>query len=101
MSTAPSNPLQPSLTLSSHERKQKKELERARDEAIENTPEQRLIAQHQAEPKVTPPQLTLRECIIDNLSLADMSLIETQPDTLEYLHAIHRVMRFSVWSSYG
>ena len=90
----------PPRKLASQERKQQKQLERARDEAIKNTPEQRLIAQHQAEPKVTPPQLTLRECIIDNLSLAEMSLIESQAGTLEYLHAVHRVARFSLWSSY-
>lgn len=100
MSTAPSSRRNPSLKPSSHERKMQKDLERARDEAIENTPEQRLIAKHQVEPKVTPSQLTLRECIIDNLSLAEMSLIETQCGTLDYLHAVHKVARFSLWSSY-
>lgn len=100
MSTASSNPLHQLYGLSRRERKQQQQQERARIEALENTPEQRRIAQHQAQPKVTPHQSTLRECIIASLSLAEMSIIQSQSGTLEYLDTLHKVAGFSLWSSY-
>lgn len=100
MSTASSNPLYQSFGLSPQARKQQKKQERARIEALENTPEQRRIAQHQAQPKVTPQQSTLRECIVANLSLAEMSIIQSQSGTLEYMDTVHKVAGFSLWSSY-
>lgn len=100
MSNAPIDPFHPSSVLSQRERKQQKHLMRAQVEAWKNTPEQRRIAEHQAQPKVTPPQPTLRECIIENLSLAEMSIIQSQSGTLEYLDTVHKIAGFSLWSSY-
>lgn len=99
MSTAPNTPFLPS-GLSQRERKQQKQQELAQVEAWKNTPEQRRIAEHQAQPKVTPQQPTLRECIVANLSLAEMSIIDSQSGTLEYLDTVHKVAKFSLWPSY-
>lgn len=50
--------------------------------------------------RVMPPQRSLRECVIVNLTLEQMVAIGSRPGTTEFYDALKEVFRFALWRAY-